>query len=243
VSPILKAFQDSWKADTTVYNKTLHGSFNTTTKLPLYDPNGPLWDTDYADVGDGLPDIWGMLVYDTVFFLAAALAGLASGVVPHQGLTNVEVTGFDDFSRSYKLFNETQLNRMAEAGVWIVTQDRDGTPFTRHALTTDMLDLNRREEMIRRNVDSISYLFLRRLRPYIGRTNATPVMVDYLDNRVKEIIRFLESSGYTQELGTQLISGSIRVLQLHPLLKDRIEIVLDLVVPAPLNNIELHLVV
>jgi hypothetical protein len=132
---------------------------------------------------------------------------------------------------------------MAEAGVWIVTQDRDGTPFTRHALTTDMLDLNRREEMIRRNVDSISYLFLRRLRPYIGRTNATPVMVDYLDNRVKEIIRFLESSGYTQELGTQLISGSIRVLQLHPLLKDRIEIVLDLVVPAPLNNIELHLVV
>ena len=177
------------------------------------------------------------------FFLAAALAGLASGVVPHQGLTNVEVTGFDDFSRSYKLFNETQLNRMAEAGVWIVTQDRNGTPFTRHALTTDMLDLNRREEMIRRNVDAISYLFLNRLRPYIGRTNATPVMVDYLKNRVNEIIRFLEASGYTQELGTQLISGSIRVLQLHPLLKDRIEIVLDLVVPAPLNNIELHLVV
>lgn len=177
------------------------------------------------------------------YFLAAALAGLASSVVPHQGLTNVEVAGFDDYTRSYKMFNETQLNRMAEAGVWIVTEDRDGTPYNRHALTTDNLDLNRREEMIRRNVDSISYLFLRRLRPYIGRTNATPLMVDFLRSRVSETIDFLKTNGYTQELGSQLIDGSIRVLRVHPLLKDRIEVVLDLVVPAPLNNIELHLVV
>lgn len=177
------------------------------------------------------------------YYLAAALAGLASGVVPHQGLTNVEVGGFDDFTRSYKLFNETQLNRLAEAGVWIVTEDRDGTPYTRHALTTDNLDLNRREEMIRRNVDSISYLFLRRLRPYIGRTNATPTMVDKLTREVEQLLRFFKSNGFTEELGSQLIDGSVRILRIHPLLKDRIEIVLDLVVPAPLNNIELHLVV
>jgi hypothetical protein len=132
---------------------------------------------------------------------------------------------------------------MAEAGVWIVTEDRDGTPHTRHALTTDNLDLNRREEMIRRNVDSISYLFLRRLRPYIGRTNATPAMVELLASEVGSIIRFLKGNGFTQELGSQLIDGTIRILRIHPLLKDRIEIVLDLVVPAPLNNIELHLVV
>ena len=177
------------------------------------------------------------------YYLSAALAGLASGVVPHQPLTNVEVAGFDDYTRSYRYFNETQLNRMAEAGVWIVTEDRDGTPHTRHALTTDNLDLNRREEMIRRNVDSISYLFLRRLRPYIGRTNATPAMVELLEGEVGSIIRFLKGNGFTQELGSQLIDGTIRILRLHPLLKDRIEIVLDLVVPAPLNNIELHLVV
>jgi hypothetical protein len=177
------------------------------------------------------------------YYLAAALAGLASGVVPHQGLTNVEVAGFDDFSRSYKLFNETQLNRMAEAGVWIVTEDRDGTPHTRHAVTTDNLDLNRREEMIRRNVDSISYFFLRRLKPYIGRTNATPVLIDKLKRSVEQELRFLSSNGFTEDLGSQIISGSIRILRIHPLLKDRIEIVLDLVVPAPLNNIQLHLVI
>jgi len=132
---------------------------------------------------------------------------------------------------------------MDEAGVWIVTEDRDGTPFTRHGLTTDNLDLNRREEMIRRNVDSISYLFLRRLRPYIGRTNATPAMVKLLENEVTKLIDFFKSNGTTVELGSQLIDGSIRILRIHPLLRDRIEIVLDLTVPAPLNNIELHLVV
>jgi hypothetical protein len=177
------------------------------------------------------------------YYLAAGLAGLASGVVPQQPLTNVEVAGFDDYTRSYKFFNETQLNRLAEAGVWIVTEDRDGTPYTRHALTTDNLDLNRREEMIRRNVDSISYLFLRRLRPYIGRTNVTPDMVGMLEDAVTEIIDFLKTNGTTTELGAQLIEGTIKVLRIHPLLRDRIEIVLDLTVPAPLNNIELHLVV
>jgi len=177
------------------------------------------------------------------YYLAAALAGLVSGVVPHQPLTNVEVAGFDDYSRSYKYFNETQLNRLAEAGVWIVTEDKDGTPFSRHALTTDNLDLNRREEMIRRNVDSMSYLFLRRLRPFIGRTNAQDGMVRRLRYEVETLIAFLSKNGFTDELGSQLISGSVRLLQIHPLLKDRIEIVLDLVVPAPLNNIELHLVV
>lgn len=177
------------------------------------------------------------------YYLAAALAGLASGVVPQQPLTSVEVAGFDDYSRSYKFFNETQLNRMAEAGVWIVTEDRDGTPFTRHALTTDNLDLNRREEAIRRNVDSLSYLFLRRLRPYIGRSNVTPQLVSVLSDEINALIKFIKANGATIAAGSQLIDGSIRVLRIHPLLKDRIEVVLDLTVPAPLNNIELHLVV
>lgn len=177
------------------------------------------------------------------YYLAAALAGLASGVAPHQPLTNVEVKGFDDYSRSYKLFNEAQLNRMAEAGVWIVTEDRDGTPHTRHALTTNNLDLNSREEMIRRNVDSISYLFLTRMRPFIGRTNVSAGMVLRLTDETNAAISFLRNSSYLPELGGQLTDAEILVLRVHPLLKDRIELALDLVVPAPLNNIEIRLVV
>lgn len=53
----------------------------------------------------------------------------------------------------------------------------------------------------------------------------------------------LANNGPSDAVGPQLIGGTIRILRVHPLLRDRIEIVLDMVVPAPLNNIELHLVV
>jgi len=68
-------------------------------------------------------------------------------------------------------------------------------------------------------------------------------MVKRLENDVIKLLDFFKNNGNTAELGSQLIDGSVRILRIHPLLRDRIEIVLDLVVPAPLNNIELHLVV
>lgn len=184
-------------------------------------------------------------------YLAAALAGLVSGVVPHQPLSNVEIAGFDDLTaRTTDFFSETQLNRLAEGGVWIATETRDGTPITRHALTTSTLDLNRSEEMIRRNLDSISYFFLKRLRPFIGRTNATESMLRRLRFEVTATIDYLLTNAYTAELGPQLIAGEIakgpdgvEILRIHPLAADQVEIVLDLTLPAPLNRISLHLVI
>lgn len=177
------------------------------------------------------------------YYLCAALAGLVSGVVPHQGLTNLTVSGFDDYSRSSRFFNSDQLDSLQDGGVWIVTEDRDGTPHTYHALTTDMTDVNSREEMIRRNVDSISKYFLAQLRPYIGTSNVTPPLIRRLEFEVTKIIEFLKGNGNTDQLGSQLIDGSITSIGVHPLLADRVVIVLALTVPAPLNNIELHLVV
>jgi hypothetical protein len=177
------------------------------------------------------------------YFLTAALAGLVSGVLPHQPLTNVEVAGFDDFARTRQFFSNSQLNDLTDGGVWICTTDNNGTPYTRHALTTDVTDLNRREEMIRRNVDSISYVFLNLLRPYIGRCNATPSMVNLLEHEINTIIDTLKTNGTTAQLGSQLIDGSIAQIKIHDLLRDRIYVVLNLTVPAPLNHIELHLVI
>ena len=177
------------------------------------------------------------------FYLAAALAGLSSGIVPHQGMTNLSISGFDDAARSRDLFNGDQLNVMANSGVWVVTQDDEGNILTRHALTTDSTDLNRREEQVVRNVDSMSYLFLNRLSPYIGRSNVTPSALDILSVEVTASIDFLKANGFTDTLGGQLIDGTITQLRQHALLKDRVVIVLDLEIPYPMNNIEVHLVV
>lgn len=176
------------------------------------------------------------------YFLCAALGGLASGVAPHQGLTNVEITGFDDVSRTVDYFNGTQLNTLAASGVWIVTQAADGNIITRHALTTDNTDTNTSEEMRRRNADSMSYLFLNRLKDFIGKANVTPSALALIRVQLISAIEYLKQNGFIERLGGQLIDGDIRELRQHPLLKDRVVAVLELEAPFPLNNLEVHLV-
>ena len=177
------------------------------------------------------------------YFLCAALAGLRSGVVPHQGLTNVQITGFDDISRTTDFFNNTQLDTLAGSGTWVVTQDNDGTVFSRHAVTTDNTDVNTREEMVRANVDSMSYVFLRNLKPFIGRANVTPSALTVIRVQLEASIEYLKANGFTESLGGQLIDGEITQLRAHALLRDRVVASVTLTVPYPLNNVELHLVV
>ena len=188
------------------------------------------------------PDLLGAAgITQPGYYLNCTLAGMASAVLPHQPLTNVQVPGFDDYARSTKFFNERQLDVLDDGGVWIVTEDRDGTPYTWHALTTDTTQLKTQEEMVRRNVDSISYLFLRRLRPFIGRTNATKLLVEKIRYEAGKIIKFLKTNGYTDDLGGQLIDGEVTTCEIHHLAADRILLVIKLTVPFPANVIELHL--
>lgn len=177
--------------------------------------------------------------------LCAALSGLSSGVLPHQGMTNLEVAGFSDVPRTIEKFNKFQLNSMAEAGTWIVTQDRfTGQIFTRHAVTTgDNADLNQREEMITRNVDSISYRFKETFAPFIGISNVTPSMEAIIRTQTNALIEVLKGEAFIQRLGGQLIEGTIRDLRPHATLLDRYVLVLDLDVPEPLNNLEVRLVI
>lgn len=177
------------------------------------------------------------------YHLCAALAGLRSGVVPQQGLTNVELAGFDDLSRTTDLFNQDQLNVMAASGVWIVTKNSAGNVVARHALSTNRSGLTEQEEMITANVDSISYFFQTQFAPYIGRSNVTPSFLSVLRALTESGIAYLKSVNYLERLGAQLIDATIVELRQHAVLRDRIVIVLSLQVPAPANNIEVYLVV
>jgi hypothetical protein len=179
------------------------------------------------------------------YHLCAALSGLSSGVLPHQGMTNLEIAGFSDVPRTIDKFNKFQLNTMAGAGVWIVSQERfTGQIFSRHAVTTgDNVDINRREEMITRNVDSISYRFKETFAPFIGISNVTPSMEAIIRTTTNALIEVLKGEAYIQRLGGQLIEGVIRDLRPHATLLDRYVLVLDLDVPEPLNNIEIRLVI
>jgi hypothetical protein len=185
------------------------------------------------------------------YYVAAAFAGLASGVLPHQPLTNAAISGFDDLSsRTRDYFTESQLSRLESAGILICTEDRAGTPIIRHALTTDVSSLAAREENMRRNLDAISYVFLRTLQPYIGRTNATPALLDRLKYVVEQTIKTMKTQVVSNDLGPQLVDGVIAndangqpIFGFDPLAADKLVVVLNLTLPAPLNNIQLTLVV
>lgn len=177
-------------------------------------------------------------------FIAAMIAGRRSGVAPQQGMTHIALTGLSSVGRTNDRFNADQLNAMAAQGVWIVAQDdQTGQIYSRHAVTTDMTGLNQQEEMIRTNVDSISHLFLSRMAGFIGVTNVTPTTLASIRVEIQSIVAYLQSIGNSPRLGPQIIDATIKRLEVSPAAADRIVAVLELTVPAPLNNLELYLVI
>lgn len=182
------------------------------------------------------------------YFAAAGLAGLRSGVVPHQGLTNSEYLGADDLSKVVVEFTQENLNTMAEQGIWILTQEVVGsTPYVRHQLTTDTRSLNTSEDSITTNVDSISYALKATLAPFIGRFNINPENLAVVRAAIVNELTFRASSTWTYRAGNQLVSFSpkddILRLEQNPTYKDRIDVEVRLNVPYPMNYINLKLIV
>lgn len=182
-------------------------------------------------------------------FLAAAVAGRASGLAPHRSLTRTPIVGFDDVaSRTTDYFSRAQLDRLAEGGITLVVEDASGSVFVRHSLTTDMSDSKTRSESFRRNVDSVSSLLVARLEPFIGTSNVTPSLLDRLRYEVEEAIAYLGQDRFGSLLGPQMISGGVALdsdgvplLRQHPLLSNRVEIVIDGLFPEVTDNIEVRL--
>jgi len=181
-------------------------------------------------------------------FGAAAVAGLCSSVPPQQGLTNIQLNGFDDLPAVYSTFSRAQLNTMAERGTLIIMQDVvGGLIYIRHQLSTATADgnINTRELSVTKNLDSISYYFADRLAPFIGRYNITPDLLVVLRTQINDGLLYLGSFTGIGLLGPQLILDNTQLvtLQQHPTLKDTVLAIVNVQVPYPLNVIELHLVV
>jgi hypothetical protein len=179
--------------------------------------------------------------------MAAALAGLRSGVVPHQGLTNTQVLGADDLRKVVSEFTQDQLNIMAEQGIWLVMQEIEGaTPFVRHQLTTDDSGLNTSEDSITTNVDNISYGLKHALAPFVGTYNINPDNLLVIRGAIMGELGFRATQTRTVRAGNQLVSFAgedILLLQQNPTFKDRVDIEVKLNVPYPMNFISLKLIV
>lgn len=177
------------------------------------------------------------------YYLAAAIAGLKSSVLPQQGLTNVELSGFDGVSRTVRLFDIAQLNTMAGSGMTIVTQSPTGQIYIRHSLSTDNSDLNMSELMRTTNLDSISYVMLSRLANFQGKYNITPGLIELIRLSLQQAISGLSITTGSTSIGPQITGLNELTVVQHPIFRDRILVTARLDLPYPNNNTELHLVV
>lgn len=177
------------------------------------------------------------------YYAAAAFAGLRSATVPQRSLTNIQLVGIDSVTRTTQRFTDEQLNTMAASGIMIITQNLSGDVYIRHNLTTDMSDVVHREESITANLDSISYLVLETVAPFIGSSNLTADTIAQIEVEVNDILEYLKNNSTIASVGGQLIDGKVSSITRHPTLADRLVLVLSLTLPAPVNNIEVHLTV
>jgi len=139
-------------------------------------------------------------------------------------------------------FTETQLDTLAENGVWIVTQDKKGgSAYTRHQLTGDTTNLNYSEDSITANVDVISYGLQAALRPYVGIYNITPGVLLKVRAAVDRELNYRLTNTYTEQAGNQLLSYDILSITQNAQFQDRIDVVIQLQVPYPMNFIVITL--
>jgi hypothetical protein len=177
------------------------------------------------------------------WYLCCILAGLRSGIAPNQGMTNLELTGVTSVPRTDEKFSRTELNEMADAGVWIVTELEDGDIITRHAITTAGFgELTTQEEMIISNVHSISFGMRNVLEPRFGVSNVVPSSLEQIRLAVEGQIAYFKEVRIAR-IGGQLIDGEVVEIRQHAVSKDRIVINTRLTIPAPLNNAELNQVI
>lgn len=196
-----------------------------------------IWPPEASVNGEMLP----------AYYLCSGLAGLRSGVLPHQGLTNVDLRGFDAVPLSTDYMEEGDLNTMAAAGVWIVTADLDtpGVVYTRHQLTTaGYEDLKRREDSVVSNWDSIAMRLRNLYRKYIGTSNLTPEFVTYFRTRVEDDLRSIrtETAGTDILRGPQIVDFEIVEFAMHPTLPDALVCRVRFTGPTPFNNFDMYMI-
>jgi hypothetical protein len=183
-------------------------------------------------------------VVQSGYLAAAYVAGLASGVVPHQSLTNLEVLGPTDLSRVVTEFTEDDLDSFAAEGCLIITQASIGSSaYVRHQLTSDTSSLNKSENSVTRNVDSISYALQAALAPYVGIYNINAGSILKVRAAIDKALNFRLTGTATETAGPQLLGYEITKLTQDATFKDKLLVEVTLTVPYPMNYITVTLLV
>ena len=173
--------------------------------------------------------------------LAGMIASLSSAVVPQQGLTHYAINGISAVPRTVKM-SEEDLNALAYHGIWIVTKDLIGGPFSRHGVTSAPYEnIMAREECIVRNCDNITKFIRANTKDYVGISNISPTTIANMESSIRSVLIQLQGRFYKDTLGGQIISFDDLTVTQNPVLKDTMDVAVTLTVPAPMNVLRITL--
>ena len=190
-------------------------------------------------VENGTRYINGVLTTIPSRFIAAEVAGLRTAVLPQQGLTHTEIQSITSSPSMYLRYNDEQLDAIAAAGTFIITQDVDsGAVYIRHQLTTetDKVSLYY-EDNIGVNLDNHAFATDDILAPYIGKKNVTRRTITEIRNKLTDLFTASTQTDLDVDIGPALVSFDPVYVAVDPIMKDRIITKTKLFFPLPVNQV------
>lgn len=176
-------------------------------------------------------------------FVACEIAGLRCSILPQQGLTYTEIKSITDAASMYVKYNDDDLDEIAAAGTFIITQEAEsGAIYIRHQLTTKSSGGSLYyEDSVGVNLDNISFKVKDKMRGYIGKKNVTAKTILEAKNDVTNILQAETVVPPNASYSPALNGYTDLSVKAHATLKDRVEIYARLLMPLPLNNMDVVL--
>jgi hypothetical protein len=143
-------------------------------------------------------------------------------------------------SRATKYLSAGALLKMAQNGIWIVSQDSLGSTYTKSAVNTDVSTLENQEEVIVRNADAVSLYIVNGIQKFVGTSNVVTGTERAVRGAIQSAVNYLKGTNVADNLGPPLLDATILELRKHQVLKDRIVCTIRLTLQYPLNKVQLQ---
>lgn len=175
------------------------------------------------------------------YFLAAALAGLTSGVTPHQGINNIPITGFSAVPETVFVFGNAQLNILAPRFI-LVVQDGLGNVYVKTARTTDPTDPSTSYEVVVRNDDTIRHVLYNRVAAFFGIANITDAGIVLVRSELEGALQLLLGFTFINNIGTMITGGRVDDVRPSVVAPDTLIAQVTVERPYPIGSLQLNLV-
>ena len=175
------------------------------------------------------------------YILAAAPAGMRSYEPTYRPISNLPYE-FLSVKNSHGL-TATQLKQLGSEGIWIIDNNYDGTPINMRQITTAVSNnINKDEESIVANADSIALTLCHVGENLVGCSNISPALLVALQDTLTGIMnRYLLNLTGNIYVGPQLLSWTLDALYQDTVQLDHIYATITCEPPKPFNRFVLTL--